>query len=117
MHLDRRGAMMTSTGVPTALSAEDFGFGRLFWLIRDAVIVGDASTGRIVLWNPAAEALFGYTAEEAVGMSIEALIPEKLRARHQAGLACYNRSGVGSIIGSDVPVALPALRKDRTEIA
>jgi PAS domain-containing protein len=53
---------MASIGGPTLLSAADFGIGRLFGHIRDAVIVGDARTGRIVLWNPAAEALFGGSA-------------------------------------------------------
>ena len=38
--------------VADSLAPEDFGIGQLFWAIRDAVVVGDAETGRIVLWNP-----------------------------------------------------------------
>lgn len=59
-----------------AATPEQFGIGRLFWRIREAVVVADAVSGRIVLWNPAAEALFGYRAAEAVGRSVELLIPD-----------------------------------------
>jgi PAS domain-containing protein len=41
------------------LAPQDLGMGRLFESIRDAVIVADANTGRMVLWNPAAENIFG----------------------------------------------------------
>ncbi|MDP9366068.1 MAG: PAS domain-containing protein, partial [Chloroflexota bacterium] len=72
---------------PRPLTPEDVGLGQLFWAIRDAVIVGDAATGRVALWNPAAEALFGYRPEEAVGMPIEALVPEGLKPAHRTGIA------------------------------
>lgn len=62
----------------SALAPADFGIGELFGSIRDALVVADARSGRIVLWNPAAEAMFGYSAAEAAGMMIEALVPEGL---------------------------------------
>ncbi len=74
---------------PVPVQPRDLGIGRLFERVRDAVIVADAATGTIVLWNPAAETLFGYTAAEVVGRSIELLVPERLRARHREGLARY----------------------------
>ncbi len=37
-----------------SFAPEDFGMGQLCWEIRDAIVVGDAETGRIVLWDPAA---------------------------------------------------------------
>ena len=43
----------------------DLGPGWLFASIRDAVIVADAETGRIALWNPAATQLLGFASEEA----------------------------------------------------
>jgi PAS domain S-box-containing protein len=91
------------------------GIGRLFDTIRDAVVVADASAERIVLWNAAAARLFGYSAEEALEMPLERIVPERLRPRHRAGLARYRNTLSGSIIDSDRPVELPALRKDGTE--
>jgi PAS domain S-box-containing protein len=63
-----------------ALAPHDLGMGRLFESIRDAVIVADANTGRMVLWNPAAERIFGYSTAEALGMSVERLVPDYLMA-------------------------------------
>jgi PAS domain-containing protein len=51
--------------VADSLAPDDFGIGQLFWEIRDAVVVGDVETGRIVLWNPAAAALFEIPVAEA----------------------------------------------------
>ena len=93
------------------LQPQDFGIGRLFWHIREAVVVGDADTGRIVLWNRAAEALFGYTTTEASGCPIEMLIPEHLRDRHRAGLARFRETGQGNLVDSDRGAELPALHK------
>ena len=97
------------------LSPSDINVGRLVRHLRDAVIVGDTRTGRIVLWNPAAEALFGYTTDEAIGLPIDALVPEPLRARHQAGLGRYRRTGHGPLADSGGPVELPARRKSGEE--
>jgi PAS domain S-box-containing protein len=94
---------------------ERLGFGRLFDAIRDAVVVADVNSERVVLWNSAATRLFGYTSEEAAGLPLETIVPERLRARHHAGLARYRRTGAGEIIDASRPIELPALRKDGTE--
>jgi PAS domain S-box-containing protein len=98
------------------LQPQDLGFGPLFWTIREALVVADAATGEIVLWNPAAESLFGYSREEAVGMLVENLVPESLRSQHRAGLHRYAALGHGPLVDAVEPVSLPALRKDGTEI-
>jgi PAS domain S-box-containing protein len=67
---------------------EDLGIGKLFERIRDAVIVADAETQRVVLWNPAATNIFGYTVSEALELRVEALVPEYLKDQHRAGTLC-----------------------------
>jgi PAS domain S-box-containing protein len=95
---------------------EDLGFGKLFARIRDAAIVADATTQRIVLWNPAAEKMFGYSTSEALELRVEALVPEPLKDDHRAGIARYAETGHGPYIDSDKPLELPALKKDDEEI-
>src|SRR5262245_57733729 len=89
----------------------DFGLGPLFVHPRDALVVGNIETGRIVLWNPAAERLFGYTAAEAVGQPIDLLIPPPIARLHHYGLANYRRTGVPTILGSDAPMEVPAMTR------
>jgi PAS domain S-box-containing protein len=95
---------------------EDLGIGKLFERIRDAVIVADAQTQQIVLWNPAATNIFGYSTSEALELRVEALVPEYLRAQHRAGIARYAQTGRGPYIDSHTPLELPALRKDGEQI-
>jgi PAS domain S-box-containing protein len=95
---------------------EDIGIGRLFESTRDAIIVAEAESGRIVLWNPAATKIFGYSSSEALALQVDALVPEYLRARHHAGMECYRKTGQGPYIDSGVPLDLPALRKGGEEI-
>jgi PAS domain S-box-containing protein len=59
-------------------------FEQLVNAIGDAVIVSDAS-GAITHWNPAAERMFGFTQAEALGQSLDLIIPERLRGRHWDG--------------------------------
>ena len=59
----------------------------------DAVVVSDADHV-ITLWNRAAERLFGYTEAEALGQSLDIIIPERLRARHREGYEKTMRTGV-----------------------
>ena len=94
----------------------DFGIGKLFWKIRDAVIVAEARSQRIVLWNSAATKIFGYSTSEALELRIEALVPELLKVQHRAGIARYAETGQGTYIDSDVPLELPAFRKSGAEI-
>ncbi len=102
----------------TALSVRprDVGIGKLFERVRDAVVVAEAGTGRIVLWNPAATEIFGYSPAEALELRVEALVPDHLKARHRAGMSRYLETGRGDYIGSRAVLDLPALRKTGEEI-
>ena len=99
-----------------AFRPQDLGIGHLFERVRDAVIVADAQTGRIVLWNPAATEIFGYSVSEALEMKVEELVPEHLRERHRAGLARYRETGRGPYVDSHELLELPAMRNTGEEI-
>ena len=75
----------------------------------DAIIASDAS-GSIVLWNPAAERIFGYGASEALGRSLDLIIPERLRQRHWEGYRRVMQTG-HTRYGTEV-LRVPALHKD-----
>jgi PAS domain S-box-containing protein len=104
-------------GKAGGLRPEDLGIGHLFERVRDAVIVADARTQRILLWNPAATGIFGYPAPVALGgLRVEALVPEDLKARHREGIARYAETGHGPLIDSSAPFELPAVRDDGERI-
>jgi PAS domain S-box-containing protein len=107
---------MCSVRAGERLRPEDLGFGRLFERIRDAVIVADAKTQRIVLWNAAAAKMFGYSASEALELRVEELVPEPLKAAHRTGITRYAKTDHGRYIDSDAPLDLPAVRKNGQEI-
>jgi PAS domain S-box-containing protein len=71
-----------SRGLPAMPATIDFE--QLVHAIGDAVVISDAS-GAITLWNPAAERMFGFTQDEALGQSLDIIIPERLRGRHWEG--------------------------------
>jgi PAS domain S-box-containing protein len=98
------------------LRPQELGNGRLFDSVRDAVIVATAETGRIVLWNPAASEVFGYSLPEALDMNVEALVPEPLRSQHRAGLSRYRDTGHGPYVDSAEVLELPAVCKGGDEI-
>ncbi len=66
--------------------------------IADAVIYADA-TGTIRRWNHAAAALFGYSAAEALGSSLELIIPDHLRPAHWHGFETAMAKGVLTLQG------------------
>ena len=79
----------------------------------DAVITMDHE-GRVVEFNPAAERLFGYTEDFAVGREMgELVIPPALREAHRNGLARYLETGESRIVGRRVE--LTGVRADGTE--
>ncbi len=77
--------------------------------IGDAVVISDAD-GRIVIWNPAAERIFGYTQAEALGESLDLITPERHRRRHWDGYAKTMRTGQ-TRYGTSL-LKVPALHKD-----
>ena len=79
-------------------------------------IVATGQDGVIRFWNPGAERIFGYSREEAVGRSLDLIIPERLRQRHWDGFAKVMQTGQSRYGESDL-LAVPALRKDGTTIS
>jgi PAS domain S-box-containing protein len=79
-----------------------------------AILFADRD-GRIRLWNAGAEALFGFTADEALGRSMDLIIPERQRPRHWEGWERVMASGV-TRYGRDA-LAVPATRKDGSRIS
>lgn len=69
------------------------------------------TSGIVRMWSRDAEALLGYTAVEAVGRSIEFIIPPHLRGRHHAGFARYVKTGVSHL--PEVSIS-PAIHKSGT---
>jgi PAS domain S-box-containing protein len=55
------------------------------------------TSGRISQWSRQAEQLLGYSATEAIGQSIELIIPAHLRGRHSFGFARYVKTGVSHL--------------------
>ena len=91
--------------------AAELGFGRLFEQTNDAIVVS-TSDGRIVLWNPAAERMFGYPRGDALGMAVDMIVPEHLRGAHRVGMDEFRRTGHGRVIDKGRPLELPALHRD-----
>ncbi|GJE18208.1 PAS domain-containing protein [Methylobacterium marchantiae] len=75
----------------------------------DAIVVSDAE-GAIVVWNAAAERIFGFSHAEAIGRSLDLITPERQRQRHWDGYAKTMRTGV-TRYGTEV-LRVPAIHKD-----
>jgi len=80
----------------------------------DAVIVADAE-GAIRFWNRAAERMFGHARGEAIGQSLDLIIPEKLRPRHWDGYTRVMATGETEYAGR--MLAVPAVRADGERIS
>lgn len=77
--------------------------------MADAVMVCDAK-GLITLWNPAAERMFGHTEAQALGQSLDMIIPQRQQQRHWDGYHQTMKTGVTKY-GHDL-LKVPALHKD-----
>ena len=84
-------------------------FEQLVTVVGDAVVVCDAS-GAITLWNPASERIFGFTESEALGQSLDLIIPERQRQRHWDGYHKTMHTGE-TRYGHDI-LRVPALHKE-----
>lgn len=81
----------------------------------DAIVYSDGS-GTIRFWNAAAERLFGFSAAEAVGQSLDIIIPEPQRARHWVGYRQVVATGESRYGHGDL-LAVPGLRKHGSRVS
>jgi PAS domain S-box-containing protein len=81
-------------------------------LIRAAgdAVVAAGTDGCILLWNRAAERIFGYTEQEALGRSLDLIVPERFRSRHWQGYREVMRTG-RTRYGAEV-LRVPAVHRD-----
>lgn len=79
----------------------------------DAIVCAD-NEGKIVFWNGAAETMFGYAACEALGNSVELIIPDEHKAAHGAGMARVAGGGTPRLAGR--LIELPAVRRDGSRL-
>jgi PAS domain S-box-containing protein len=84
-------------------------FAELVGSMGDAVVIADAE-GRVTYWNGSAERMFGWPAEEAVGQSLDLIIPERLRQRHWDGYQKVMETGE-TRYGHDL-LRVPAVRRN-----
>jgi PAS domain S-box-containing protein len=77
--------------------------------IGDAVVVADAHE-KIVLWNAAATRIFGYSEEEALGHTLDLIVPERQRQRHNEGYSKSMETGT-TRYGTSL-LKVPAKHKD-----
>ena len=81
----------------------------------DAILICDHA-GTVRYWNVAAERVFGFRVTEALGASMNLIIPERLRVRHWAGWEAAMTTGV-TRYGEGQLLAVPALHKDGRQIS
>lgn len=92
----------------------DIPWKRIVEAIPDAVVFADRE-GIIRVWNAGAEAMFGFGSEEAVGRTLDLIIPEKMRGRHWEGYRRVMETGTTKY-GRGL-LAVPGIRKDGTRIS
>ena len=92
----------------------DFICRRIVESAPDAIVFSDQD-GIIRLWNAGAEAMFGYGAQEAVGKSLDIIVPEKMRERHWEGYFRVMKTG-STKYGKDL-LAVPGIRKDGSRVS
>lgn len=91
---------------------------RLFQAIVEGApeaIIAATPKGLIRLWNAGAETMFGYRADEALGQTLDLIIPERYRERHWAGYRSVMQTGT-SRYGRQL-LAVPAVRRDGTRLS
>jgi PAS domain S-box-containing protein len=87
----------------------DIDYQQLVEAVSDAIVVADPH-GLITVWNPAAERLFGFAQDEAIGQNLDLIIPDRLRERHWAG---YDKTmATGETKYAHDLLKVPALHKD-----
>lgn len=109
----------TGDAVESATIGQDYykDLGEKTRLIIEAAldaIVGINTNGEIIIWNPQAEALFGWRKEEIIGQSLtEKIVPQRFRQKHDAGFKLYLETGKHTTLNKKLEIsALNKLDKE-----
>ncbi|MDT8440463.1 MAG: PAS domain S-box protein [Desulfuromonadales bacterium] len=122
--LGHYGATLVYSGLPGSLPVEAAGstgasdtdlIAAIVSQAPDAILAADAG-GIIRLWNRGAERIFGMPAQQAIGQSLDLIIPEKLRERHWQGWRKTMQTGT-SRYGEDQLLRVPAQRGDGSRLS
>jgi PAS domain S-box-containing protein len=81
----------------------------------DAIVATDRE-GCVTFWNPGAERMFGFTAGQTIGQSLDMIIPENLRARHWSGYRRTMATGTSRYGAGDL-LSVPGLTRDGRRIS
>lgn len=100
---------MAGTGSGVAGVTEEWLAAAVVKESAEAIVVTDPA-GIIRLWNDGATRIFGYSAEEAMGQSLDVIIPEKLRDRHWKGY--FQTMATGYTRYGDKLLSVPATHRD-----
>jgi diguanylate cyclase (GGDEF)-like protein/PAS domain S-box-containing protein len=113
-HVGRQlGRLIAGLRTEMALRESESRFRSVAEAANDAIIAADRQ-GRVLSWNPAAERMFGYSAERVLGKPLSLLMPERFRPMHDAGIKRVGERPESSrIIGQTVEVV--GLRADGAE--
>jgi PAS domain S-box-containing protein len=103
--VSRSDAMNSVSGLGDAILASE----------SDAIVATDRS-GVITFWNAGAKRIFGFTAAETLGQSLDLIIPDNLRARHWSGYHRVMETGESRYGHGDL-LAVPGLTKDGRRIS
>ncbi|MBA2253301.1 MAG: PAS domain S-box protein [Nitrospirales bacterium] len=110
------GVKVLATRVETAesaLSASENRFQSVVQSTTDTIVLADGR-GHIMFWNKAAERMFLYSEQEALGQSLTTIMSARYRDAHERGMAAFRSTGESRIMGTSVE--LQGLRKDGMEI-
>ncbi len=96
------------------MNIEDFA-ARLVADTPDGILYADQD-GLIRYWNAGCQRIFGFTADDVQGQSLDIIIPQNLRSRHWQGYRQTMRTGETRYGAGDL-LSVPALRKDGARIS
>src|SRR5262245_27737236 len=97
-------------------TATDLGIGSVFEYVREPLLVIEVGSGRVVLWNTAAEELLGHEFGRARSIAVDTLVPERFRALLRRRMAAYASGKRARVVEAGTAIPTTAQRKDGQEI-
>ncbi|MBC7944933.1 MAG: PAS domain S-box protein [Burkholderiales bacterium] len=108
----RERALALAKDMTSAMRESEAKFSSLAESANEAIVMIDTA-GKIVSWNPGAQAIFGYAAREIIGDDLNRIMPERYRESHRRGIERTSATGQGQLLGKTTELA--GLHRDGSE--